>query len=106
MGAYKYLEELWRKKQSDVMRFLLRVRAWEYRQLPSVHRASRPTRPDKARRLGYKAKQGFVVYRGTLTVSKPHERICAPMQISNVLSHNPANFASQSASVAAAASAR
>ncbi len=64
MGAYKYLEELWRKKQSDVMRFLLRVRAWEYRQLPSIHRASRPTRPDKARRLGYKAKQGFVIYRG------------------------------------------
>ena len=26
MGAYKYMEELWRKKQSDVMRFLLRVR--------------------------------------------------------------------------------
>ena len=64
MGAYKYLEELWRKKQSDVMRFLLRVRAWEYRQLPAVHRASRPTRPDKARKLGYKAKQGYVVYRG------------------------------------------
>ncbi|CAN8064772.1 unnamed protein product [Agarophyton chilense] len=63
MGAYKYLEELWRHKQSDVMRFLLRVRAWEYRQLPSVHRASKPTRPDKARRLGYKAKQGFSVYR-------------------------------------------
>lgn len=64
MGAYKYMEELWRHKQSDVMRFMLRVRAWEYRQLPSVHRASRPTRPEKARRLGYKAKQGFVVYRG------------------------------------------
>src|SRR5438105_2412672 len=58
MGAYKYLEELWKKKQSDVMRFLLRVRCWEYRQLPAIHRASRPTRPDKARRLGYKAKQG------------------------------------------------
>lgn len=28
-----------------------------------VHRAPRPTRPDKARRLGYKAKQGFVIYR-------------------------------------------
>ena len=63
MGAYKYLEELWKKKQSDVLRFLLRLRAWEYRQLPSIHRASRPTRPDKARRLGYKAKQGFVIYR-------------------------------------------
>mmetsp|Transcript_4361 Transcript_4361/g.7711 ORF Transcript_4361/g.7711 Transcript_4361/m.7711 type:complete len:206 (-) Transcript_4361:464-1081(-) len=63
MGAYKYLEELWRKKQSDVMRFLLRVRAWEYRQLPVVYRCSRPTRPEKARRLGYKAKQGYVIYR-------------------------------------------
>ena len=63
MGAYKYLEEIWKKKQTDVVRFLLRVRAWEYRQLPKVHRCTRPSRPDKARRLGYKAKQGFVVYR-------------------------------------------
>jgi large subunit ribosomal protein L15e len=57
------LEELWRKKQSDALRFLLRVRCWEYRHLPAIHRVSRPTRPDKARRLGYKAKQGFVIYR-------------------------------------------
>lgn len=63
MGAYKYLQELWRKKQSDLIRFLLRVRCWQYRQLTAVHRASRPTRPDKARRLGYKAKQGYVIYR-------------------------------------------
>ena len=63
MGAYKYLEELWKKKQSDVMNFILRLRAWEYRQLPGIHRATRPSRPDKARRLGYKAKQGFVIYR-------------------------------------------
>ncbi|CAJ1415104.1 unnamed protein product, partial [Effrenium voratum] len=48
MGAYKYLEEMWRKKQSDVMRFLARLRNWEFRQLPAVHRCSRPTRPDKA----------------------------------------------------------
>lgn len=57
MGAYKYLEELWRKKQSDVLRFVLRVRAWEYRQLPRIVRVTRPTRTDKAHRLGYKAKQ-------------------------------------------------
>ncbi|KAJ1887593.1 60S ribosomal protein L15 [Kickxella alabastrina] len=63
MGAYKYLEELTKKKQSDVMRFLLRVRCWEYRQLNAIHRVSRPSRPDKARRLGYKAKQGYVIYR-------------------------------------------
>ena len=31
MGAYKYLEELWKKKQSDVLNFILRLRTWEYR---------------------------------------------------------------------------
>merc|ERR1712181_6925 len=51
------------KKQSDVMRYLLRIRCWQYRQLTKVHRAPRPSRPDKARRLGYKAKQGFCIYR-------------------------------------------
>uniref|UniRef100_A0A8C2N232 Ribosomal protein L15 n=1 Tax=Cricetulus griseus TaxID=10029 RepID=A0A8C2N232_CRIGR len=35
MGAYKYIQELWRKKQSNMMRCL----------------------------LGYKAKQGYVIYR-------------------------------------------
>ena len=39
------------------------TRCWEYRQLNVIHRASRPSRPDKARRLGYKAKQGYVIYR-------------------------------------------
>lgn len=63
MGAYKYVEELWRKKQSDVLRFLLRVRCWEYRQLKAITRCTQPTRPDKARRMGYKAKQGYVIYR-------------------------------------------
>ena len=63
MGAYRYIEELHKKKQSDVMRYLLRIRCWEYRQLNVLHRASRPSRPDKARRLGYKAKQGYVIYR-------------------------------------------
>lgn len=56
MGAYKYLQELWKKKQSNVVRFLLRIRTWEYRQLPAVHRVSKPSRLERARRLGYKAK--------------------------------------------------
>ena len=63
MGAYKYLEELWKKKQSDVIRFVLRMRTWEYRQLRAIHKCTRPSRPDKARRLGYKRKQGYVIYR-------------------------------------------
>ena len=63
MGAYKYLEEVWRRKQSDLIRFVLRVRTWEYRQLNVIHKCQRPSRPDKARKLGYKRKQGYVIYR-------------------------------------------
>ena len=63
MGAYKYLEELWRKKQSEVIRFIMRVRTWEYRQMSVIHKCTRPSRPEKARRVGYKAKQGYVIYR-------------------------------------------
>ncbi|KAL7646807.1 UNVERIFIED_CONTAM: hypothetical protein RMT77_002062 [Armadillidium vulgare] len=63
MGAYKYMQEIYRKKQSDVMRYILRLRAWQYRHLNTLHRAPRSTRPEKARRLGYRAKQGYLIYR-------------------------------------------
>ena len=66
MGCYKYMEEIWRKKQSDVLRFLMRVRAWEYRQNNKIARVNRPTRTDKAHRLGYKAKQGYVIVRSAV----------------------------------------
>jgi hypothetical protein len=62
MGAYKYLQEIYRKKQSDVMRFIFRIRTWHYRQLAAIHRAPKSTRPEKARRVGYKAKAGYVSY--------------------------------------------
>ena len=63
MGAYKYMEEIWKKKQSDVMRFLMRVRCWEFRQVKGFVRLSHPSRPEKARKLGFKAKQGYAVFR-------------------------------------------
>ena len=62
MGAYKYMQEIYRKKQSDIMRYQLRLRAWYIRQLHTLHRAPRSTRPEKARRLGYKNKQGMYMY--------------------------------------------
>lgn len=43
MGALKYVEELQKKKQSDVLRFLLRVRCWEVRK--PTHTASSFTKP-------------------------------------------------------------
>jgi len=63
MGVYKYLEELWHKKQAESLRYLQRIRCWEYRQQKAIVRVTRSTRPDKARRLGYKKKQGYLIYR-------------------------------------------
>lgn len=80
VACAQYIEELWKKKQSDVLRFLLRVRCWEYRQLPAVSRLTRPSRPDKARRLGYKAKQGYVIYRARVRRGgrkRPVNKVCA-----------------------------
>jgi large subunit ribosomal protein L15e len=75
------MEEMYKKKQSDVLRFLLRMRNWEWRHLPSIHRAPRPTRPDKARRLGYKAKQGFDIYRGR--VRRRNRKKPVPTRLTN-----------------------
>uniref|UniRef100_M3Y4Z9 Ribosomal protein L15 n=1 Tax=Mustela putorius furo TaxID=9669 RepID=M3Y4Z9_MUSPF len=64
-GRLKYIQELWRKKQSGVMHFLLRVHCWQYPQLCRAppHAANSPPKPaDKAHGLGPKAKQGYVIY--------------------------------------------
>eukprot|EP00997_Jenningsia_sp_PLL12_P007165 NODE_3778_length_732_cov_160.945827_g3181_i0.p1 GENE.NODE_3778_length_732_cov_160.945827_g3181_i0~~NODE_3778_length_732_cov_160.945827_g3181_i0.p1 ORF type:complete len:214 (-),score=34.40 NODE_3778_length_732_cov_160.945827_g3181_i0:89-649(-) len=45
------------------MRFLRRIRNWDYRHNHRLIRLKRPTRPEKARRLGYAAKQGFSLFR-------------------------------------------
>jgi large subunit ribosomal protein L15e len=45
------------------MRFLLRVRCWEMRQMHRIVKLPRTSRPGKARMLGFKAKQGYVIYR-------------------------------------------
>ena len=63
MGVFMYVNELWKKKSSDVMRFVQRVRSWEYRHQHAIVRLRRPTRPEKARALGYKTKQGYAVFR-------------------------------------------
>ncbi len=63
MGLYKHLRELWRKPDaafSEVLR--QRLIEWS-KEAPATVRLERPTRIDRARSLGYKAKQGFVVVR-------------------------------------------
>lgn len=58
-----YLQEIRKKKQSDLYRYLSTVRTYEYRLNTAVHRAEKPTFPEKAKKLGYKSKQGFCVFR-------------------------------------------
>jgi len=62
MGLYKYLGNLW-QDQKDQLKGLIRERLIKWRKEPSVVVMDNPTRLDKARMLGYKAKQGFTIAR-------------------------------------------
>jgi large subunit ribosomal protein L15e len=59
-GVYQAIRSIWRKKENLE---LMKKRLSEWRKEPVVKRIEKPSRLDKARALGYKAKQGFVVVR-------------------------------------------
>jgi large subunit ribosomal protein L15e len=61
--AYKYVARAWKKPEASFVKELMWHRLIEWRRQPAVLRVERPTRIDRARKLGYKAKQGFVVTR-------------------------------------------
>ncbi len=61
--AYKYIAEAWAKPVKSYVDALMRQRLIEWRRQSVITRIEKPTRLDRARRLGYKAKQGFVVAR-------------------------------------------
>ena len=61
--AYKYIAEAWAKPEKSFVDELMRQRLIEWRRQPAITRVEKPTRLDRARKLGYKAKQGFVIVR-------------------------------------------
>jgi large subunit ribosomal protein L15e len=62
MGLYKYIRDAWANHEiSDPM--LQTKRLSEWRTQPVTFRIERPTRLDRARSLGYKAKPGFIIVR-------------------------------------------
>jgi len=61
--AYKYIEAAWQKPDTSFVKELMWERAMQWRRQPTIVRVERPTRLGRARKLGYKAKQGFVVAR-------------------------------------------
>lgn len=63
MNAYKYLGEAWKKAKESFVEALMKRMLIKWRKAPSIERIDKPTRLDKARMLGYKAKQGFIIVR-------------------------------------------
>ncbi|MBU1975205.1 MAG: 50S ribosomal protein L15e [Nanoarchaeota archaeon] len=65
MGYLKYVRDLW-KKPKENLGDLWQERLILWRREPSTVRIPRPTRIDRARSLGYVAKDGFVIVRQRL----------------------------------------
>jgi len=61
--AYRYIAEAWEKPEKSYVDELMHQRLIEWRRQPTIFRTEKPTRLDRARKLGYKAKQGFVIVR-------------------------------------------
>jgi len=62
MGLYGQLNQLWREKPEE-LKSLMKERLIKWRKQPAVVRVEKPLRLDRARALGYRAKQGFAVLR-------------------------------------------
>ena len=62
-SMYHYIAQLWKRPYDGVMGELMRQRLMEWRKQPAIVRVEKPTRLDRARAIGYEAKQGFIVVR-------------------------------------------
>lgn len=62
-SAYSHIREAWKQPDEGKLGELQWQRKQEWRRQGAIERIDRPTRLDKARSLGYKAKQGIVVVR-------------------------------------------
>jgi len=62
MGIYKYIRDAWKQPKKN-LGVLWRERLILWRKEPAITRIIRPTRIDRARSLGYKAKDGYLIVR-------------------------------------------
>ncbi|MCX6821180.1 MAG: 50S ribosomal protein L15e [Candidatus Aenigmarchaeota archaeon] len=63
-SLYKNIRQAWKK--SNKIKDLKRDRLIKWRKEPRFQKIEKPTRLDRARGLGYKAKKGFVIVRGRI----------------------------------------
>src|SRR6478672_12721436 len=59
---YHYIAETWKSMLKTRSQYL-KNKAYLWRREPTIHRIDSPSRLDRARALGYKAKQGIIVVR-------------------------------------------
>ncbi len=62
-SAYAYIREAWKNPWDGYVGELMWVRLQKWRRESAVVRIDRPTRLDRARALGYRAKKGIIVVR-------------------------------------------
>ena len=62
-SMYHFVRDAWKDPDASYVKELQWRRMIEWRKGPSFQRVERPTRIDRARALGYKAKQGYVIVR-------------------------------------------
>ncbi|MFX0064864.1 MAG: 50S ribosomal protein L15e [Candidatus Hermodarchaeota archaeon] len=60
---YGHIQKFWTEKNDKTFKNLRKERLIRWRREPAVNRVERPTRLDRARALGYQAKQGYVLVR-------------------------------------------
>jgi len=60
---YRYLKEAWKRPKDSYIKEVMKQRAIVWRREPASVRVDKPTRLDRARSLGYKAKHGVIVVR-------------------------------------------
>jgi len=62
-SMYWYIGRLWKCPRKGFISIILRQRLIKWRREPAIVRLEKPTRLDKARKYGYKAKPGIIVVR-------------------------------------------
>ncbi|MET1124323.1 MAG: 50S ribosomal protein L15e [Archaeoglobaceae archaeon] len=60
---YAFIRQAWKRPWEGEMGKLMWLRLQQWRREPAIVRIERPTRLDRARALGYKAKKGVIVVR-------------------------------------------
>ncbi len=61
-SVYRFMHEAW-KRPKEGLGELWKEHLMQWRREPQTHRIEHPTRIDRARSLGYKAKSGFIIAR-------------------------------------------